>query len=81
MSQVDEDVVRISGAKGSPPTSTYKVCATYLDGYKGTSVSIVAGGEAGAKARKTADGIIKRCQGIFKILGDQILYLAAFHYV
>ena len=54
------DVVKVSGARGSKPTDTYKVCATYLAGYKATSVSIVAGGRAAGKARKTAEAILKR---------------------
>jgi hypothetical protein len=74
MDQTNPDVVRVSGARGSCPTTTYKVCATYLAGYKATSVSIVAGGDAAAKARKTANALIKRCKGIFQKLGI-IIYL------
>lgn len=58
--QTGTDVVKVSGAHGFQPTDTYKVCATYLDGYKATAVSIVAGGRAAAKARKTAEAILNR---------------------
>ncbi len=57
---MDTDIVKVSGARGSQPTDTFKVCATYLAGYKATSVSIVAGGRAAGKARKTAEAILKR---------------------
>jgi hypothetical protein len=50
----------VTGARGKPPTDTYKVCATYLSGYKATAVAIVAGGRAADKARKTADAILAR---------------------
>jgi hypothetical protein len=60
LSQIATDEVRIIGAKGSRPTDTYKVCSTYHSGYKATSVSIVAGGRAAAKGRKTAEAILNR---------------------
>ena len=60
LEQVDKDVVKVSGARGEPPTSTFKVCATYLGGYKATCVAIVAGGRAAGKSRKTAEAILKR---------------------
>ena len=61
--QTGTDEVKISGAKGSRPTDTYKVCSTYHSGYKATSVSIVAGGRAAAKGRKTAEAILNRYSG------------------
>ena len=33
MRQVGENRVRIEGARGREPTATYKVCATYPDGF------------------------------------------------
>uniref|UniRef100_A0A0K2U1T6 Putative LOC100692109 [Oreochromis niloticus] n=1 Tax=Lepeophtheirus salmonis TaxID=72036 RepID=A0A0K2U1T6_LEPSM len=64
-----KDGVRISGALGKPPTSTYKVCATYLDGYKGTVACLVSGGDSKAKGRKTADSIMNRTSMILKKSG------------
>lgn len=48
--QLDVDLVRASGAKGRAPTDTYKVCATYMDGYRGTMVMNFYGLDAEEKA-------------------------------
>ena len=61
--------IRVSGAKGKPSTDSYKVSATYMDGYKATGVFIIIGGKAAAKGRKTGEAILKRCRGIFQRLG------------
>ena len=58
-----------SGAKGKPAPSGFKVCATYLDGYKLTAVCPVAGGKARDKARATADAILRRARVGFAKLG------------
>ncbi|XP_035390851.1 uncharacterized protein LOC113574922 [Electrophorus electricus] len=61
--------VRVGGAKGSPPSGDYKVCATYMDGFRATAVCPVGGPRAVEKARRTAEGIIKRTRRVFKQLG------------
>uniref|UniRef100_H2YEU5 Uncharacterized protein n=1 Tax=Ciona savignyi TaxID=51511 RepID=H2YEU5_CIOSA len=40
MQQQSKDRVLVSGAKGHQPTEDYKVCATYLDGFRCTAVFI-----------------------------------------
>lgn len=60
--------VLVKGAKGRPPTSTYKVSATYADGFRTTAVCPVIGPKAADKARKTASAILKRCEALFKAL-------------
>ncbi|KAJ8403560.1 hypothetical protein AAFF_G00348860 [Aldrovandia affinis] len=35
---VDGGAVKVEGARGTPPSSDYKVCATYMDGYRATAV-------------------------------------------
>ena len=62
----NEEIVKVSGAKGYAPTDSYKVCATYMDGYKATSVTIVNGGRAPEKGRAVAKAIIDRSRGMFK---------------
>ncbi|XP_034146611.1 uncharacterized protein LOC114830322 isoform X3 [Esox lucius] len=57
--------VKVTGARGFAPSSDYKVCATYMDGYRATAVCPVGGPRATDKARRTADSIIKRTRRIF----------------
>ncbi|XP_060754577.1 uncharacterized protein lratb.1 isoform X2 [Neoarius graeffei] len=66
---VEGGAVRVGGAKGSPPSGDYKVCATYMDGFRATAVCPVAGPRAAQKARKTAESIIKRTRRMFRQLG------------
>lgn len=66
---VEGGAVKVQGAKGSSPSSDYKVCATYLDGYRATAVCPVGGPRAVEKARRTAESILKRTRRIFKQLG------------
>ena len=41
MVQKNENSVSIRGAKGKPPTDSFKVSATYLDGFKANAVAIL----------------------------------------
>ena len=70
--QVGKDRVRVSGAKGRPPTDTYKVSTTWPDGYKLSSIFMLGGREAVAKGRHSADAIIKKTRRMFreKNMGD-----------
>jgi hypothetical protein len=54
--------VRVSGVRGYPPTSTYKVCVTYPDGYRATFTQTLTGFDAEAKARRMGEAIVSRCQ-------------------
>lgn len=66
---VEGGAVKVTGAKGCAPPHDYKVCATYLDGFRAMAVCPVGGPRAADKARRTAQSIIKRCVRIFKQLG------------
>jgi hypothetical protein len=55
------DRVRVSNTKGRVPTDTYKVCATYLDGYRVGLYLTIGGIDADKKALKTADAVFARC--------------------
>jgi hypothetical protein len=66
MEQVGENLVRVSGAKGRNPTDTYKVCTTFLDGYRAVGVSPVLGMDAAAKAQRQADAIIERTEELLR---------------
>jgi hypothetical protein len=67
--QVGKDRVRVSGARGRPPTDTYKVSTTFPDGFKFTSIFMLGGREAAAKGRHSAESIIKKTRRMFKDKG------------
>ncbi|GLD71927.1 uncharacterized protein AKAME5_002325100 [Lates japonicus] len=66
---VDGGAVRVTGAKGFAPSHDYKVCATYMDGFRATAVCPVGGPRAVDKARRTAESIVRRTKRMFKQLG------------
>jgi hypothetical protein len=55
-----EDRVRVTGARGRPPTDTYKVSATFLDGYRNAAFLTIVGDQAAAKAQRTGEALFKR---------------------
>ena len=63
--QVGKDRVRVSGAKGRPPTDTYKVSTTWPDGFKFSSIFMLGGREAVAKGAHSAESIIKKTRRMF----------------
>jgi len=60
LEQVGPDRVRVSGARGYPPTDTLKVCATYDRGWRGIAYQPVIGPAAAEKARKQAEALFER---------------------
>lgn len=69
LTQIDRDRVRVSGARGQPPTPSYKVSATYLDGYKLIGTMMLGGRDAEAKARRQGHAIVKRIGGFIEAAG------------
>lgn len=85
--QLDAEHVQVQGAKGQPPTSSYKANGTYLDGFQLQVMMAIRGIDAPAKARKTADALLERtreqlaAQGLpdysetcVELLGTESLY-------
>ena len=72
LDQAGPDRVRVSGARGRAPTSSYKTSATYQDGFRCTSMFTLCGRDAAAKARRVADALIERTRRQFarEGLGD-----------
>ena len=64
-----ENRVHVRGAKGKPPTAFYKVCATYVEGYRCVANLSIVGVDALAKARRTGEAILARTQRLFAMLG------------
>ncbi len=94
MEQVGKDRVSVKGAKGYPPTATYKCSTTYEDGFRVGNLVAIGGINAAAKARRTGEAVLKRMEGILRqrnwgaftetsieILGDEDSYGAHKHKV
>jgi len=67
--QVGDNRVLVKGAKGNPPTATYKVSATYLDGFRSDVAFMMAGINAAKKGQRVADSILKRTSRLFTTMG------------
>jgi hypothetical protein len=61
------DRVRVSGARGRAPTASYKVSATYADGYRCTATMMIVGDDAAERAEAVARAILARCG---RLIGD-----------
>lgn len=62
IAQAGPDRVRVSGASGRPAPDTYKVCATYLDGFRGGLTMTFYGLDASRKAERFAETVFKRAR-------------------
>ncbi len=63
--QAGKDRVFVSGARGNMPTNSYKVSATYMDGFRCTATCLLGGIDAPAKAQRVADSILNKVSSIF----------------
>jgi len=61
--------VRVSGARGHAPTTTYKVSATQLDGFRCAGMLAIVGIDAAAKAQRTGEAIVERTRGLLQQIG------------
>ena len=69
LEQIAENVVRVTGARGVAPTDSYKVSATYPDGYR-TIVSFMIGGmDAKRKGERVANAILTKCERVLAMRG------------
>lgn len=69
LEQVADNVVRVSGARGTAPTDSYKVSATWPDGYR-TIVSFMIGGiDAAKKGERVANAILSKCERVLALRG------------
>ncbi|MFH2015077.1 MAG: acyclic terpene utilization AtuA family protein [Pseudomonadota bacterium] len=69
LEQVGPDRVKVSGAKGAAPTDSYKVSATYADGYRAQVTMMLAGRDAKARAQATAKAILARSERLMRAAG------------
>lgn len=69
LEQVGENRVKVSGAMGREPTDSYKVSATYKDGYRCTVSFMLGGREAKDKGLAVANAILAKTEAVFKKQG------------
>ncbi len=69
MEQVGENRVLVRGARGREPTSTYKVSATYADGFGCVGTFVIAGREAATRARRQGEAVLKKTRRILQEAG------------
>lgn len=69
LEQIAENQVKVSNAKGRSPNNTYKVCATYVDGYKLTGSFFMGGLRSFDKAKRNLNAWIQRCEHVFSEKG------------
>ena len=58
--EIKKDQVLVTGAKGYPPSNTYKVSSTYMDGFRVAATLVIGGINASKKAEITANAILKK---------------------
>ena len=61
--------VLVQGARGLAPTRTYKVSATYADGFRSAAQLTIVGHDAERKARRSAEAILARTRAMFARAG------------
>ena len=65
--------VRVMGARGRPPPETLKACAQVPEGFKLAVMMLVAGGRAGARARRLSEAIVARAEAVLRVQGHAAL--------
>jgi hypothetical protein len=69
MAVCGQDQVRVTGARGRPPTPTLKVSATWHDGYRVIGTLTIGGYEAAAKAERAGEAILARVRRLLGARG------------
>ncbi|MGY6709056.1 MAG: acyclic terpene utilization AtuA family protein [Rhizobiaceae bacterium] len=60
LEQLGSDRVRVTGARGRAPGPDCKVCGTHHDGFRLLTTYMIAGWQAGAKGKRTAEALVER---------------------
>ena len=69
ITEISQNKVRVSGAKGLHPSNTYKVCATYADGYRGGTIMTMYGEDSVKKADYLSESIFKASRNTLQKVG------------
>lgn len=67
LTQKENDVVFVSGAKGYPPTTSYKVSLTWSKGFMISGSLLIGGIDALNKAKAVGSSIVNRVRKLFKM--------------
>ena len=70
LAQDGVDRVRVSGARGTPAPASYKVSATWNDGWRLLGTLMIGGHQAADKASRVGESILQRCT---RLLGERDL--------
>lgn len=60
LKEIENDRVHVSGAQGKAPPETYKVSATFSDGYRSEAILAIFGSDAEKKAERCGEIILRR---------------------
>lgn len=63
---VGDQRVRVTGARGYPPTGNYKVCVTWADGWRSLGFMPVVGRDAARKAQRQAEAVLERVETMLR---------------
>ncbi|HKT53090.1 MAG TPA: acyclic terpene utilization AtuA family protein [Caulobacteraceae bacterium] len=66
LEETGADRVRVTGARGLPPTDTYKASLTFADGYRVGAYLTIGGVDAVRKAEKVGEAVVRRCADMLK---------------
>ncbi len=66
ITQIGDNRVQVSGTTGHPASATYKVSATYFDGFRGGSLLSFVGVNAPQAAQIFAEALFARCREMFR---------------
>jgi hypothetical protein len=69
LTQAGENRVAVQGARGRVPTTSYKVTATSVEGYRALTTAMFAGAGATGKARRMAEALIARTERLIAAKG------------
>lgn len=69
VTEIGPDEVLVRGARGNAPTDTYKLSASYPDGYRCVAQVAVFGMDALDKARRNGDALLGRARSMVMALG------------